>query len=209
MASATLRSPADPVEPSAPCQYTSAQPCGHEFGPSPADHSLSSIPYSLLATARSATTSPSAKRCPRAVTLVYAWDLRVRSYECDMLGHVNNAVYQQYLQEAAIAASAHVGYDTAWYSARGTAWVVRQMSLEYVRPARAGDDLRVSTWISTFSRVRSRREYEIHRLSPDAEPDTSFYGPAPTGSISTYRRADHWRYPARWLGRSRRAASEV
>ena len=105
------------------------------------------------------------------MTFVFTWDLRVRSYECDMLGHVNNAVYQQYLQEAAIAASAHVGYDTAWYAARGTAWVVRQMSLEYVRPARAGDDLRVSTWISTFSRVRSRREYEIHRLTPDNDPE--------------------------------------
>ena len=105
------------------------------------------------------------------MTFVYTWDLRVRSYECDMLGHVNNAVYQQYLQEAAIAASAHVGYDTAWYSARGTAWVVRQMSLEYVRPARAGDELRISTWISTFSRIRCRREYEIHRLSPRLSPE--------------------------------------
>ena len=105
------------------------------------------------------------------MTFVYTWDVRVRTYECDMLGHVNNAVYQQYLQEAAIEASAHVGYDTAWYSARGTAWVVRQMSLEYVRPARAGDALRISTWISTFSRVRSRREYEIHRLTPDRGPE--------------------------------------
>lgn len=105
------------------------------------------------------------------MTYVFTWDLRVRTYECDMLGHVNNAVYGQYLQEAAIEASANVGYDTAWYAARGTAWVVRQMSLEYVRPARAGDLLRVSTWISTFSRVRSRREYEIHRLPPDREPE--------------------------------------
>jgi acyl-CoA thioester hydrolase len=100
---------------------------------------------------------------------VYTCDLRVRTYECDMLGHVNNAVYQQYLQEAAIAATAAVGYDAAWYAARGTAWVVRQMSLEYVRPARAGDELRVTTWISTFSRIRAQREYEIHRVGDGHE----------------------------------------
>ena len=48
----------------------------------------------------------------------------MRSYECDSLGHVSNAVYQQCLQQAAVEASAAAGYPMGWYRPRGQAWVV-------------------------------------------------------------------------------------
>ena len=106
------------------------------------------------------------------MTREYTYNLRVRSYECDSLGHVNNAVYQQYLEEAAVSASSDVGFGLAWYRARGEAWVVRDMTLEYLYPAIAGDELSVTTWISTIGRVRGNREYEIRRLGG---PDSNFH----------------------------------
>jgi acyl-CoA thioesterase FadM len=35
---------------------------------------------------------------------------RIRHYECDMYGHVNNAVYLRYLQQANIEAEKGWGY---------------------------------------------------------------------------------------------------
>ena len=43
--------------------------------------------------------------------------LRVRHYECDPYGHVNQANYLRYMQEAAFGASAAAGYDLARYEA--------------------------------------------------------------------------------------------
>ena len=44
---------------------------------------------------------------------------RVRYVECDAYGHVNNANYLRYMQEAAFAASAAVGYDVRRYDEIG------------------------------------------------------------------------------------------
>jgi len=40
----------------------------------------------------------------------FTTQLRVRHYEMDPLGHVNNAVYQNYLEQAAIEHSEHLGF---------------------------------------------------------------------------------------------------
>ena len=55
------------------------------------------------------------------MTRIYTRIFRVRGYECDALGHVNNAVYQHYLEQAATEASAEAGYDLNWYAERGVA----------------------------------------------------------------------------------------
>ena len=59
---------------------------------------------------------------------------RVRHYECDLYGHVNNANYVRYMQEAAFDASAAVGYDEARYHAMGTMWLVHSTDIEYLNP---------------------------------------------------------------------------
>lgn len=96
---------------------------------------------------------------------IYKRRCKVRQYELDSFGHVNNAVYVNYLQEAAIEASADAGYDMAWYQANGTRWVIRKLTVHYHSPAFYGDELEVTTWVSDIRRVRSHREYDVHRLS--------------------------------------------
>lgn len=97
--------------------------------------------------------------------LTHERTFRVRHYECDMYGHVNNTNYLRYMQEAAFDASTAAGYDTARYAAMGRQWLVRETDLEYLRPLRYGDSVRVKTWVADFRRVRSRRRYELYRVT--------------------------------------------
>lgn len=97
--------------------------------------------------------------------LTHTRTFRVRSYECDAYGHVNNANYIRYMQEAALDASAAVGYDEARYIELGHIWLIRETNIEYLRPLRFGDSVEVTTWVDDFRRVRSRRMYELRSVA--------------------------------------------
>jgi acyl-CoA thioester hydrolase len=97
------------------------------------------------------------------IPLTHERIFRIRHYECDAYGHVNNTNYLRYMQEAAFDASAAAGYDLAHYSALGHQWLVRETEIEYLTPQRYGDSVRVKTWVEDFHRVRSRRAYELYR----------------------------------------------
>lgn len=93
--------------------------------------------------------------------LIHKRTFRVRSYECDAHGHVNNSNYLRYMQETALDASAAVGYDEARYDQMGHIWLIRETTIDYLRPLRFGDSVEVTTWVGDFRRVRSRRFYEL------------------------------------------------
>lgn len=90
---------------------------------------------------------------------------RVRHYECDGFGHLNNANYLRYMQEAAFDASAALGYDIQRYQEMGCHWLIRETDIEYLQPVRYGENLEVTTWVMDFHRVRSRRAYELRRAN--------------------------------------------
>jgi acyl-CoA thioester hydrolase len=100
--------------------------------------------------------------------LTHTRDFRVRHYECDAYGHVNNANYLRYMQEAAIDASAAAGYGPAQYAALGTNWIMRATDIEYLNPLKHGETARVKTWVEDFRRVRSRRAYELTNAATGA-----------------------------------------
>jgi acyl-CoA thioester hydrolase len=99
---------------------------------------------------------------------VHVASFRVRHYECDAYGHLNNANYIRYMQEAAFDASASVGYSKERYEEMGFLWLAHETRIEYLQPAAYGETLHVKTWVGDFRRVRSRRFYEFHRASDDA-----------------------------------------
>lgn len=101
------------------------------------------------------------------MTRTYKRRFKVRQYELDSFGHVNNSVYVNYLQEAAIEASADAGFDMDWYTAQGTRWIIRRLTVRYFAPATYGDEIEITTWVSNVRRVRSNREYEAQRVSDD------------------------------------------
>jgi acyl-CoA thioester hydrolase len=89
----------------------------------------------------------------------------VRHYELDAFGHVNNVVYVQYMQEAAIEGSTRAGFGPEWYRARGTGWVIRRLTVRYLTQATHGDTIQVETWVSQMRGPISTREYALTRPS--------------------------------------------
>jgi acyl-CoA thioester hydrolase len=93
--------------------------------------------------------------------LTHVRTFRVRHYECDAFGHVNQANYLRYAQETAFDATAAAGYDMARYKAMQRSWLIRENEIEYLHPLSYGDSVQVKTWVADFRRVRSRRAYEF------------------------------------------------
>lgn len=89
--------------------------------------------------------------------------LRVRYHEMDALGHVNNAVYQHYLEQAAIEHSEFLGFGHKRYEELGGVFVMRRIEIEYLRPTVAGDTLEVTTWLQQVRGPRAIRRYEIRQ----------------------------------------------
>ncbi|MFA7159038.1 MAG: acyl-CoA thioesterase, partial [Kiritimatiellia bacterium] len=79
-------------------------------------------------------------------------------------GHVNNVVYIQWMQDAAIRHADSCG-GTEAARAAGGAWLARSHKVEYLSPAYPGDTLEAATWVAWFHRTRSLRQYRFTRVS--------------------------------------------
>jgi len=99
--------------------------------------------------------------------LTHTRSFRVRNYECDAYGHLNNANYVRYMQETAMDASAAAGYGIVRYTEMGRQWWIRATEIEYLRPAIYNDQIEVKTWVADFRRVSSRRMYEFRLAGTD------------------------------------------
>lgn len=93
---------------------------------------------------------------------VFHFAIEVPAAAVDANGHVNNVVYVQWMQDAAVAHAQAAGC-TALCAALGATWVARTHHIEYLRPAFAGERLTVLTWVSDFRKVRSLRKYKFLR----------------------------------------------
>jgi acyl-CoA thioester hydrolase len=95
------------------------------------------------------------------MTLRFTRRFRVRHYELDVSGQVNDVTLVRYMQEAAIEASTDLGFSPDWYRQHNVGWVVRRLSVRSLAPLTYGDDVEVNTWISEMRGVRSTREYDL------------------------------------------------
>ncbi len=93
---------------------------------------------------------------------------RVRSYELDSLGHLNNAVWFSWLEEATFAALAHKGLDFASFAQRRWIPIVVHASLDFRKELRAGDEALVEGHVLGYGRTSVRLGYRILRLRDDA-----------------------------------------
>jgi acyl-CoA thioester hydrolase len=85
---------------------------------------------------------------------VFEFSVRVRTYLIDALGHVNNAVYPPYMEQAATEHSEALGWDAKRYAEIGRQFVIRQHEIVYLGSAAAGDRLTVTTWSEGMSGAR-------------------------------------------------------
>jgi acyl-CoA thioester hydrolase len=89
--------------------------------------------------------------------------VRVRFHEVDSLGHVNNAAYLNYLEQAAIDHATYLGLDIDLLRTLGGVFVARRHEIVFHQPAFAGDLLRVVTWLGEPARATVERHYRVIR----------------------------------------------
>ena len=87
----------------------------------------------------------------------------VQPHEIDDQGHVGNVEYLRWLQDAAVEHSAAQGWPKERYLAFGAVFVVRAHQIEYLQPAFVGDEIKVVTWVSSFSKFTTVRKYQVLR----------------------------------------------
>lgn len=100
---------------------------------------------------------------------IFELPFKVRDYECDLQGVVNNSVYQNYLEHTRHEFLAHAGLNFAGLHEKGFDPVVIRIEIDYKYPLKSGDEF--------VCKIRTRREgrlrfvfyQDIFRL-PDNKP---------------------------------------
>ena len=91
-------------------------------------------------------------------------EFKVRDYECDLQGVVNNGVYQNYLEHARHEFLQSQGINFAEVTAAGINLVVTRAELEYKNSLVSNDLFVVRSLIRQISRVRFEFQQDIFRL---------------------------------------------
>ncbi|MGB3611252.1 MAG: acyl-CoA thioesterase [Cellvibrio sp.] len=93
-------------------------------------------------------------------------DFKVRDYECDIQGIVNNGVYQNYLEHARHEFLLERGVNFAELAAQGINLVVLRAELDYKWPLKSGDEFYVDVVVEQSSRVKFDFVQNVYR-KPD------------------------------------------
>jgi acyl-CoA thioester hydrolase len=102
-----------------------------------------------------------------------AWDapsphvlpVDVTQAHIDLMQHVNNVHYLQWLENVAWDHSIALGMRPEDYTRLGQGMVVRRHELDYVVPALLGDRVLLATWIVGLDRLSLHRRYQFVRES--------------------------------------------
>ncbi len=153
---------------------------------------------------------------PPRPTHLYLAHFRVRHHQLDPLGHVNNAAYLNFLEQAAIDHAAAGGYDVPRLQQIGGLFIARRHEIDFLRPAFAGDWLRIVTWAVEIHGARAVRAYELRRLppaetAPGPPPDT-LVDPDHPGRLAgelIVRARTEWAFVDAATGRPRRVPPDL
>ncbi len=78
---------------------------------------------------------------------IYELTLKVRDYECDLQGIVNNANYQHYLEHARHEFLLSIGLSFSDFHQRGVDLVVSHVEIDYKFPLRSRDTFKVMLFV--------------------------------------------------------------
>ena len=100
---------------------------------------------------------------PAAPDYAFNHVFSVAESDIDQLGHANNVAYVRWVQDVAAAHWHHL-YPPA-PTPPPQVWVVQEHRVRYLRPAYAGEELRVSTWVADVRGASSQRLTRIERVA--------------------------------------------
>lgn len=102
------------------------------------------------------------------VSQIFELALTVEAKHIDALGHVNNVVYVQWMQDVATAHIEQLGLGLSEYLALKHAMVAVEHQMQYRKAAFEGDQLILRTWLSDLNALYSFREYAFYRPADES-----------------------------------------
>lgn len=108
--------------------------------------------------------------------MIHTIDIIIRGYHLDLFGHVNNARYLEFLEEARWAAFEKTA-DLVELNAKGLAFTVVNININYRRPAMIHDVIRVETQIAQWHRRSAVIRQEVKNKASGelvADADVTF-----------------------------------
>ncbi|HLQ85605.1 MAG TPA: thioesterase family protein [Salinisphaeraceae bacterium] len=94
--------------------------------------------------------------------------MQVQAAHIDHMGHVNNAAYLEFMEQAAWCHTEALGLVWEDYQALDAGLVVHRHELDYLGAAFAGDWLQITTWIAANDhRLTLWRGFEMRRSGED------------------------------------------
>ena len=94
-------------------------------------------------------------------------ELKVRDYECDIQGVVNNSVYQNYLEHARHEFLLASGINFTELAKKKINLVVVRAEIDYKSPLQSGDEFWIGTNVQPASKVRFEFLQDIYRSTGD------------------------------------------
>ena len=91
----------------------------------------------------------------------FAATVRVRSYELDSFGHVNNAIYLQYLEYARSEYLLQVGITFDDFQRWNAIPYVVHAEVDYKASSRYNDELEITGWVSHWGKSSFVLTYEL------------------------------------------------
>ena len=93
---------------------------------------------------------------------VFSHRLDVRFRDCDPMGHVNNAVYLTYLEQARFAHWRHLwGLDFEHLPNGRPGVILARVEIDYRAPAKYGDALEIRIFLEKIGRTSFTYAYDI------------------------------------------------
>ena len=90
---------------------------------------------------------------------------KVRPYECDFYGHVNNAIYLNYLEFARMETLEQKQLSLPDLKTMGFMILIRQIDIRYKSPALAGDQIAIRTRLKEYRQASGTFFQEIVRVA--------------------------------------------
>ena len=96
----------------------------------------------------------------------FTMNIQVSEKDVDRLGHANNTVYLQWMEEISWAHIESVGLTWELQEELGRAMAIVHTGIDYKAAALAGDELILGTWLTEFDgKLRSGRQFQLVRPS--------------------------------------------
>jgi acyl-CoA thioester hydrolase len=94
---------------------------------------------------------------------IFDMTVHVEAHHIDQLGHVNNVVYMQWMQDVATAHIEELGLGIEQYVQLKHAMVAVEHHVQYRKAAFLGDQLILRTWFDDLNALYSSRQYAFYR----------------------------------------------